>query len=121
MSVFSTWAENGSIDTQGRGTGEAAAITGSESGLGQVLDSNGATMALFSSLVWGQAACRSAGFRSEQGMKDAKKLLDKPTNGAGPHGRQGKENVMAPACFCGLSCSSSLDSAPTPTRQDKVK
>lgn len=40
MSVFSTWAENGSIVTQGRGTGEAAAITGSESGLGQVLDSN---------------------------------------------------------------------------------
>lgn len=40
MSVFSTWAENGSTVTQGRGAGEAAAITGSEFGLGQVLDSN---------------------------------------------------------------------------------
>lgn len=64
----------------------------------------GATMALFSSLVWGQAACRSAGFRSEQGqdycgMKDAKKLLDKPTNGAGPHGGRGKENVCDGTCL----------------------
>lgn len=40
MSVFSTWAENGSTVTQGRGAGKAAVITGSESGLGQVLDSN---------------------------------------------------------------------------------
>lgn len=53
-------------------------------------------MALFPSLVWGQAARRSAGLRSEQGqdyygMKDAKKLLDKPTNGAGPMGVGGEE------------------------------
>lgn len=40
MSVFSTWAENGSTVTQGRGAGEAAAIIGSKDGLGQVLDSN---------------------------------------------------------------------------------
>lgn len=53
-------------------------------------------------------------------MKDAKKLLDKPTNGAGPGGGK-RMYVMAPACFCGLSCSSSLDSAPTPNRKDKVK
>lgn len=88
----------------------------------------GATMALFPSLVWGQAARRSAGLRSEQGqdyygMKDAKKLLDKPTNGAGPMagGGGGRMYAMAPACLCGLSCSSSLDSAPAPNRQDKVK
>lgn len=85
-----------------------------------------ATMALFSSLVWGQAARRSAGFRSEQGqdyygIKDAKKLSDKPTNGAGPCGGGKRMYVMAPASFCGLSCSSSLDSTPTPNRQDKVK
>lgn len=82
-------------------------------------------MALFPSLVWGQAARRSAGLRSEQGqdyygMKDAKKLLDKPTNGAGPMAG-GRMYAMAPACLCGLSCSFSLDSAPAPNRQDKVK
>lgn len=56
-------------------------------------------------------------------MKDAKKLLDKPTNGAGPMagGGGGRMYAMAPACLCGLSCSSSLDSAPAPNRQDKVK
>lgn len=53
-------------------------------------------------------------------MKDAKKLLDKPTNGAGPMAG-GRMYAMAPACLCGLSCSSSLDSAPAPNRQDKVK
>lgn len=99
MSVFSTWAENGSTVTQGRGAGEAAAITGSEFGLGQVLDSNwGQHGFVFLPCLGGQAARRSAGFRSEQGqeyygMKDAKKLLDKPTNGAGPV--VGEENVCA--------------------------
>lgn len=35
---------------------------------------------------------------------------------------QGKRlHVMAPACFCGLSCSSSLDSVPTPNRQSQIK
>lgn len=45
--------------------------------LGRCWTAIGATMALFPSLVWGQAARRSAGLRSEQGqyyygMKDAK-------------------------------------------------
>lgn len=61
-------------------------------------------MALFPSLVWGQAARRSAGLRSEQeqdyyGMKDAKKLLDKPTNGAGPMAGGGGENVCNGTCL----------------------
>lgn len=59
-------------------------------------------MALFPSLVWGQAARRSAGLRSEQGqdyygMEDAKKLLDKPTNGAGP--MAGGKNVCNGTCL----------------------
>lgn len=93
--------------------------------LGRCWTAIGATMALFPSLVWGQAARRSAGLRSEQGqdyygMKDAKKLLDKPTSGAGPMAGE-RMYAMAPARLCGLSCSSSLDSAPAPNRQDKVK
>lgn len=123
MSLFFTWAEV----TQGRVQGRLQLFTGSESGLGQVLDGFGATMASFSSLVWGQAAPRSAGIRSEQGqaycgLKEAKKLLDKTPAGAGPRvGGRECVCVTAPACFCGLSCSSSLDPAPTPHRQDKVK
>lgn len=105
--------------------GKLQPITGSESGFGRVLDGTGATMAPFSSLVWGQAAPRSAGIRSEQGqdycgLKDAKKYWTRPPLGLVPR-VGGRECVTVPACFCGLSCSSSLDPAPTPNRQDKVK
>lgn len=75
--------------------GKLQPITGSESGFGQVLDGIGATMASFSSLVWGQAAPRSAGIRSEQGqdycgLKDAKKYWTRPHWG---WSRVGGENV----------------------------
>lgn len=101
MSVFSTWAENGFIVTQGRGAGEAAAITGSESGLGQVLDSNWGHHGLVSSLVWGQAAHRSAGLRSEQGphyygMKDAE-VTGQAHQWGWPHG--GGTNVCNGTCL----------------------
>lgn len=76
---------------RGRSAGEAAAITGSESGLGQVLDSIEGTMALFSPPL---SEARQhpdllvsdlSKVRNYYGLKDAK-LLDKTTTGAGPQG-----------------------------------
>lgn len=79
---------------------------------------------LFSSLVWGQAAPRSAGFRSEQGqdyfgLKDAKKLLDKTTTGAGPQSWGKRMYVMAPATSVGSAAALALI-LPQP-QKDKTK
>lgn len=67
MSVFPTWAENGSTVAQGRGAGSCSYYwirVWPWAGAGQQL---GPPWPCFPSLVWGQAARRSAGLDLSKG------------------------------------------------------